>query len=363
MSVQVSYKKQTLLGVLILLVIFAVFEIFAQIYQIDEDISCNFVKSEVYRNIPENILIGMCNEYHKIKLVHNSYWQIYPDQHYEHVNINSFGFRGPEISMEKPADTFRIFVVGGSTTFGSAATSDDNTVPGYLQKKFDMIDLGLNVEVINAGTVGAYSKTEAPFVKDVLFDFDPDLIIVFDGWNDVWISYTSHIDERGVEGQLYDIVRDLHDIMPYYKTPFVIRDIAMKNKNTFSGTWDETNLDKKIGLWVERWDEVCISAERKDIKTFVMIQPILGTGDRIITEFEKPNLSADEDFILVPIALQKYADVLPELTNCTYKADLTHIFDNHKQTIFFDLVHVGDEGNMIIAEEIYELVLPVIQKS
>jgi len=255
MSVQVSYKKQTLLGVLILLVIFVVFEIFAQIYQIDEDISCNFVKSEVYRNIPENILIGMCNEYHKIKLVHNSYWQIYPDQHYEYVNINSFGFRGSEISMEKPADTFRIFVVGGSTTFGSAATSDDNTVPGYLQKKFDMIDLGLNVEVINAGTVGAYSKTEAPFVKDVLFDFDPDLIIVFDGWNDVWISYTSHIDERGVEGQLYDIVRDLHDIMPYYKTPFVIRDIAMKNKNTFSGTWDETNLDKKISLWKERWDE------------------------------------------------------------------------------------------------------------
>ena len=94
-----------------------------------------------------------------------------------------------------------------------------------------------------------------------------------------------------------------------------------------------------------------------------MIQPILGTGDRIITEFEKPNLSADEDFILVPIALQKYADVLPELTNCTFKADLTHIFDNHKQTIFFDLGHVGDEGNMIIAEEIYKLVLPVIQKS
>ena len=363
MSVQVSYKKQTLLGVLILLVIFAVFEIFAQIYHIEEELGCNFVKSEVYRNIPENVLIGMCNEYHKIKLVHNSYWQIYPDQHYEYVNINSFGFRGPEISMEKPADTFRIFVVGGSTTFGSAATSDDNTVPGYLQKKFDMIDLGLNVEVINAGTVGAYSKTEAPFVKDVLFDFDPDLIIVFDGWNDVWISYTSHIDERGVEGQLYDIVRDLHDIMPYYKTPFVIRDIAMKNKNTFSGTWDETNLDKKISLWKERWDEVCISAERKNIKTFVMIQPILGTGDRIITEFEKPNLSADEDFIIVPIALQKYADVLPELTNCTYKADLTHIFDNHKQTIFFDLGHVGDEGNMIIAEEIYKLVLPVIQKS
>ena len=363
MSVQVSYKKQFVLGILLLIVLLAVFEIFAQVYQIDEEKSCNFVKSEVYKNIPENVLVEMCNEYHKVKLMHNEYWQIYPNQHYEYVNINSFGFRGPEISMEKPADTFRIFVVGGSTTFGSAATSDDNTVPGYLQKKFDMIDLGLNVEVINAGTVGAYSKTEAPFVKDVLFDFNPDLIIVFDGWNDVWISYTSHIDERGVEGQLYDIVRDLHDIIPYYKTPFVIRDIAMENKNTFSGAWDGTNLDKKIILWKERWNDMCISAEQKNISTLIMIQPILGTGDRTLTQFEKSNLTADEDFVLVPIALQKYVDVLPELTNCVHTADLTHIFDNHKQTIFFDRGHVGDEGNMIIAEEIYKLVLPIIEES
>ena len=363
MSVQVSYKKQFVFGILMLIVILAVFEIFAQIYQIDEDKSCNFVKSEVYKNIPENILFEMCDEYHKIKLVHNSYWQIHPNQHYEHVNINSFGFRGSEISMEKPVDTFRIFVVGGSTTFGSAATSDDNTMPGYLQKKFDMIDSGLNVEVINAGTVGAYSKTEAPFVRDILFDFDPDLIIIFDGWNDVWISYTSHIDERGAQGQLYDIVRDLYDIMPYYKTPFVIRDIAMENRNVFSGTWDETNLDKKISLWKERWDEACISAQQKDIKTFIMVQPILGTGDRTLTQFEKSTLSEDDGLIRVPMALEKYVDELPELTNCTYKADLTHVFDGHEQTIFFDLGHVGDEGNMIIAEEIYKLVLPVIQES
>ena len=72
MSVQVSYKKQTLLGVLILLVIFAVFEIFAQIYHIEEELGCNFVKSEVYKNIPENILIEMCKTYTLCRLTtHN----------------------------------------------------------------------------------------------------------------------------------------------------------------------------------------------------------------------------------------------------------------------------------------------------
>ena len=126
---------------------------------------------------------------------------------------------------------------------------------------------------------------------------------------------------------------------------------------------DKLLKNKKIILWKERWNDMCISAEQKNISTLIMIQPILGTGDRTLTQFEKSNLTADEDFVLVPIALQKYVDVLPELTNCVHTADLTHIFDNHKQTIFFDRGHVGDEGNMIIAEEIYKLVLPIIEES
>jgi len=41
------------------------------------------------------------------------------------VHINEHGFRGPEITKEKPVNTFRIFLVGGSTMFGSG--SNDRT--------------------------------------------------------------------------------------------------------------------------------------------------------------------------------------------------------------------------------------------
>src|SRR5688572_21377295 len=34
------------------------------------------------------------------------------------VEVNRLGFRGPEITVPKPAGTFRIFAVGESTTFG-----------------------------------------------------------------------------------------------------------------------------------------------------------------------------------------------------------------------------------------------------
>ena len=46
----------------------------------------------------------------------------------------SLGFRGTEFSEIKPSDTYRIFMIGGSTMFGAGATSDETTIPGYLQQ-------------------------------------------------------------------------------------------------------------------------------------------------------------------------------------------------------------------------------------
>ena len=49
-------------------------------------------------------------------------------------NFNIHGFRGDEFSEIKPPNTYRIFMVGGSTLFGSGESSDDATIPGILQK-------------------------------------------------------------------------------------------------------------------------------------------------------------------------------------------------------------------------------------
>ena len=71
------------------------------------------------------------------------------------INLNEHGFRGKDFSETKLPNTFRIFAVGGSTTFGNGVY-DDETYPYILQKKFDSLDLGINVEVINTGFGGAF---------------------------------------------------------------------------------------------------------------------------------------------------------------------------------------------------------------
>jgi hypothetical protein len=357
--------KKGLLGILFLIFIFGGFEIFSQVYYLNELETCGFTESEIFENVPESTLDEMCSLQFSIKVPSEPTQENIPNQHNEYVNINSFGFRGVEISKEKPENVYRIIMLGGSTLFGYGASSDETTIPGFLQKKFETTDSDFKVEVINAGSSGAYSKTETLYVKHKLLDFDPDLIIVYDGWNDSRIPYTSHIGERGLAGQLYDSVNHLQSIFPYYKTPIVIREIGrdlISAEEDTIATRIDANLDKKVILWKERWNESCLLAQENDIKTLITIQPMLGTGDRIVTKSEKSTSGLlQNDFMQLPLyQLQKFVDVLPELTNCTNTADLTHVFDGHNEPIFLDLGHVGEQGSMLISEKIYELVLPII---
>ena len=96
---------------------------------------------------------------------------------------NSLGLRGDEIKKEKPDNTFRIFAVGGSTTFGHTAL-DSETWPALLQQIINEKITGKKIEVINAGINGGTSESGYNLIKNKLLSFDPDLIIMYDGWND-----------------------------------------------------------------------------------------------------------------------------------------------------------------------------------
>ena len=54
-------------------------------------------------------------------------------------------------------------------------------------------------------------------------------------------------------------------------------------------------------------------------------------------------------------------DKLNELeTNCAVTEDLTNIFDNETELIYFDYVHMGDKGNRIIAQKIFNISSPFV---
>jgi lysophospholipase L1-like esterase len=99
------------------------------------------------------------------------------------ININSQGFRGPEIPAGK-ANTYRIVALGESTTFGVTMMPDDKPWPEMLEAMIrDRLKLTRPVEVINGG-IPSYSLTAnlMRYQRDIL-PVKPDMIISYHGYN------------------------------------------------------------------------------------------------------------------------------------------------------------------------------------
>jgi uncharacterized protein YjbI with pentapeptide repeats len=220
-------------------------------------------------------------------------------------NFNSHGFRGAEFSETKPSNTYRIIMIGGSTMFGSGESSDDTIIPGILQKIFDLDNsITQKIEVINAGISGGNSHNEFELLIN-LNNFQPDLVIVYDGWNDLKANYA-------VEG------------------------IA------------------------NHWDTMCFVSNQNNFDIILTIQPIAGFGNKKLTQQENVNSLTGEDHYGFQLITAKSTydymgrEMLSLQDNCNV-VDLRGVFDDITGPIYWDQGHVSDTGNLILAEKFYEI--------
>src|SRR3990167_10025348 len=98
------------------------------------------------------------------------------------VSTNSFGFRGKEISEEKPQGVYRILLLGDSMTFGWGV-ENDQTFAFIAEEKLNQWaqEKGLSnkFEIINGGfTAGRSLDSYYVYIKKEAFKFNPDLIII-----------------------------------------------------------------------------------------------------------------------------------------------------------------------------------------
>ena len=135
MSVDISYKKQAGFFLISIIILLAVVEGSARAYEyLAQD--CNLAEAETLANIDFFSKRQICYDQQNIVYSYTPVNSIVPNQHFQTVNINNDGFRGPEIKSEKSTDDFRIIMIGGSTAFGAGLTNDDQTIPFELYKKF-----------------------------------------------------------------------------------------------------------------------------------------------------------------------------------------------------------------------------------
>ena len=204
-------------------------------------------------------------------------------------------------------------MVGGSTMFGAGATSDETTIPGYLQQLLNEKDFGFDIEVINSGIQGADSNTESNLIEQKLVRFSPDLIIIYDGWNDLRANHT----------------------------PMIVK---------------------------ENWETICKFSKENDFDVIIILQPIAGFGNKVLTKQELKYAETGEDYTNNPLiesssTYQDYAKNLTEIKTCTKTFDIRDVFDTETGPIYWDQGHVSDRGNSIVAKSLFNTVFSIVSEN
>ena len=309
LSVQVSYKKQATLGIIGIAILLLVIEIIANVWWVTQT-HCEFEQNEIFQNLNEAEKRQLCLDFYNLK---TSGDELIPDQSMDSITINDLGFRGAEFSEIKPPNTHRTFMIGGSTMFGAGATSDNTTIPGYVQQFLDENNAEFNLEVINAGIQGADSNTELKLIEQKLIRFSPDLIIIYDGWNDLRAS----------------------------NTPAELK---------------------------ENWELMCELGKENNFDVIITLQPMAGFGNKNLTKQELKYVEDGLDYNKNPLiesfsTYQDYANYLQKVKMCTKVIDLRDIFDAEVGPIYWDEAHVSDKGNNIVAKSLTNTIFPIISKN
>lgn len=105
------------------------------------------------------------------------------------------------IAQDKPSDTFRIFVLGGSALYGigvqggpeypiQPSLGNDETVTHYLERDLNARlrdeSIDVNVEVINAGVIAYQTFQHVLYFYETLYEYQPDMLLFLDGHNDFY---------------------------------------------------------------------------------------------------------------------------------------------------------------------------------
>ena len=278
------------------------------IIQIEKD--CKFLDNE-FSHLSEKDKWFLCNT----DFEYLDDW-IEPEISNSEIKLNSKGFRGEDFVEQKNENTVRIFAVGGSTTFGNGV-SDENTYPVILEKMLNSIVLEKEIEIVNAGFGGAWSKTESDLIKDRMLNYQPDIFIIYDGWNDV-------------QNEVF-------------------------------------NMNNNEIMWKDRWTDICELAEEKNFHVIILLQPTIGTisVDKRIPVDQEIIIWNMRNFENVPLtkAYEKYPNVIPILEEkCTVAKNFRGIFDETYVGIFYDYGHTNALGNKIIAKNVLNEIIPVLEE-
>ena len=199
----VKKRKECLLLLITLVLMFIILEGGSRVYV------CHFADTSTQAKI---LYPGQCGLQAKFQPHH--YLNYHGQPNYVSLDglnrHNSWGFRGDEIVMPKPAGVYRIVTIGGSTTYTEDVKDWTKDFARQLERELNE-RFQRTIEVINAGLGGWNSWESLINLNFNVVQLNPDMIIIYHGTNDVHTrlvnpaQYASDNSGRRTQWKKFDI--------------------------------------------------------------------------------------------------------------------------------------------------------------
>ncbi|MCP4674790.1 MAG: hypothetical protein GY854_04600 [Deltaproteobacteria bacterium] len=243
--------------------------------------------------------------------------------------INNLGFRSPTLKRKAPG-TFRVAMVGGSSVW--LGSRNENTIVAKLARQIR--GMGRRVEFINAGIVAGVAGQELSVLVHDLIDLDVDLLISFDGFNDIYWPITSPKYRIGFP-------QPLGRRCPSFYPPRRQTN-GDGRKRTARAFFSYLNAIRKMAMISEAFGIRYLAVLQPSLPYLKYKQMVVGRN------FQDPGIAFYENM------LEHF-----EAANREHKYGAHYISatDWLSQDQFWDNVHFSDEANEIVAERLFDYII------
>lgn len=263
-------------------------------------------------------------------------------------HINILGFRDERQSYVTKADrTVRVFMTGGSTAWGSGASSQKNTISYILERILNQRMspvTGFRYEVINTAFPAWSTTQEKLLIQQRLLDLHPDVILMFSGNNDVHWS------------------RDGRDVRWFY-APMDDNHVALLNelyRSSGHPEWVSPMLSSGrpiectdvAPITARNVEEAAIAASGVKARLMFALQPNVATTAKRLTKREQ-QLPEMQNKPYWESCYRALRDRLRHVRARNYRLiDLSRIFGevDGETELFVDSYHFADAGNRLVAQ-------------
>ena len=295
--------------------------------------------------------------FYKTEWTPYTYWQVKP---FVGTHINVSAHFGRKTWQSSCTNSSTIYMFGGSTLWGWGAR-DDFTIPSCLSKTLAH-QYGKSVQVLNYGQLGYVSSQEILTLLGLLREgHRPDMVIFYDGLNDVFSAYQSGVaglPQNEMNRKIAYENSPLKNFVSYLcKQSYLyqhlqvskdeIRDLAQTyQKNTIAY---QTLLEKTVNIYQENIKLIRAMAKEYGFSYHFFWQPLIFTKKQH-SVFEQELLNTHQFW--QTFCLDVYTHLQQTMTEQGHEnfSNLSTIFDNHAETFYVDPLHISETGNQIVAD-------------